>query len=93
MRSLCTGDVPRLVDNLPASIVTVRLDGEMTWEELAALLIGMPEDKTKCLPKLKEIEFTVERDQENSHKHVQALAHLGQRQRMVLQLDEAAWYA
>ena len=93
VRALRTEDVPRLVDILPTSIVTVRLDGEMTWEELAALLMGMSEYKTKCLPKLKSIEFTVKRDQEDLHKQDQAFNRLDQKQGMELQLDGATWNA
>ena len=92
-RSLPTEDIPRLVDILPASIETVRLDGEMTWEEITALLIGMPEDRIKCLPKLKEILFTVGGNQGKAPMQVKALAHLDQKHGMVFQLDEATGYA
>ena len=88
--SLTTEDIPRLVDVLPASIETVRLDGKVDWEEMAALLIGLPEGKAECLPKLKEIVFTVIWDQEEAHKRcAKAWAHLHQKQGMVFQLDKA----
>ena len=89
-RSLPTVDIPRLVDVLPASIETVRLDGGMNWEEIAALLIGLPESKAECLPKLKEILFTVVWDRGKAHKQrADAWAHLRQKQGIVLQLDKA----
>ena len=76
------------MDVLPASIETVRLDGEMTWKEIAPLLLGLPEGKAECLPKLKEILFTVGRDQGEAHKQAQALAPLDQERGIVIQLDE-----
>ena len=88
-RFLHTEDIPKLVDVLPASIETVRLDGEMMLVELAALLIGLPEYQTARLPKLKEILFTANRYQGETPKQIEALAHLEQKQGMVLQLDEA----
>ena len=87
--SLPTKDIPRLVDILPASIERVMLEGGLMWANLAALLIGMPEDKTECLPKLKEILFTVERDQKSPQKQAEARAHLERRQGIVLQIDQA----
>ena len=92
-RSLGTEEIPKLVDILPASIETVRLDGEMKWKSMAALLVGLPEDKAECLPKLKEILFTVEGDEVEAYKQGQVLADLDQKQGMVLQLDEATGYA
>ncbi|KAK0512628.1 hypothetical protein JMJ35_004645 [Cladonia borealis] len=93
-RSLATEYTPRLVDLLPASIETVRLVGEMTWKEIAPLLLGLPEGKAEYLPKLKEILFKVGRDQGEAHKQTQALAPLDQERGMVIQLneDEAARY-
>ena len=76
-------DIPRLVDVLPASIETVRLHGEMSWEAVAALLIGLPEGKVECLPKLKEVLFTITRGEGKA-----LLAHLRQKQGIVLQLDK-----
>ena len=87
--SLPTKDIPRFVDILPASIETVMLEGGMMWANLAALLIGMPEDKARCLPKLKEILFTLERDQKKPQKQAEARAHLYRKQEMVLQVDQA----
>lgn len=84
-----TEDIPRLVDVLPASIETVRLDGEMTWEDITALLIGMPENRIKGLPKLKEILFTVGENQGRAPTQVKALSHLDQKHGMVLQFDRA----
>ncbi len=81
------------MDVLPASIETVRLDGAMYWERMAALLVGLPEGKAEWLPKLQEILFTVESGQVEAYKQAQVLAHLDQKQGMVLQLEEATGYA
>lgn len=81
---------PRLVDVLPASIETVRLDGEVTWKEIAPLLLGLPEGRVECLSKLKEILFTVERDQVSPQKQAEARAHLERKHGMVLQVDQAS---
>ena len=86
---LPTKDISRFVDILPASIETVMLEGGMMWANLAALLVGMPEDKARCLPKLKEILFTLERDQKSPQKQAEARAHLYRKQGMVLQVDQA----
>ena len=87
--SLPIEDIPLLVDALPASIETVRLDGEINCEEIAALLIGLPEGKAEYLPKLKEILFTMVWDRGRTHKQrADAWAHLRQKQGIVLQLDE-----
>lgn len=84
-------DVPGLVEVLPASVETVRLNGAMSWEEVAALLIGLPEGKAEILPKLKEILFMGVQDQ--GEQSAMAFKHLRQKQGMMLQLSKSSKWA
>ena len=81
-------DISRLVDALPASVETVRLEGELTWSDMAALLVGLPEGKAECLPKLKEISFMLRRKLYNKVYPRE----WAQKQGIVLQLEEAQWH-
>ncbi len=80
-------DIPRLVDVLPASIETVRLDGDINTGATALLLTGLPEGKADFLPKLKEIVFFMV-VWVRYKPSVEALANLRQKQGIALQLDK-----
>ena len=75
-----------LVDVLPASVETVRLDGVIDWSALADLLVGLPERKAECLPRLKEIFFDLNSDFE-CREDSEEWASLHQEEGIVLQLD------
>ena len=83
-------DISRLVDTLPASVETVRLEGEICWKDMAALFVGLPEGKAECLPKLKEISFKLVRRPKNKER-AEEWARRCQEHGIVLQLDEAQW--
>lgn len=84
-------DVPRLMEVLPASVESVRLNGAMSWEEVAAMLIGLPEGKAECFPKLKEILFMGVQDQ--GDQSTMALEHVHQKQGMISPLRKSSKWA
>ena len=90
-KSPSTDDISPLVDTLPASVETVRLEGDIPWNDMAALLVGLPEGKAECLPKLKEISFRLRRELKNKEA-AEEWARRRQEHGLVLLLDGAQWH-
>ena len=90
-KSPSTEDISPLVDTLPASVETVRLEGDIPWNDMAALLVGLPEGKAECLPKLKEISFRLRRELKNKEA-AEEWARRRQEHGLVLLLDGAQWH-
>ena len=84
-------EVQRLVEVLPASVESVRVNGEMSWKEMAAMLIDLPEGKAEIFPKLKEILFMGVQDQ--GEQCAMVWKNLRQKQGMMLKLSKASRWA
>ena len=73
--SLWFDDVGRLVDLLPASVRSVKIDGVVDAADIDTLLKELPKRKAQSVPHLKSIHFTGYSTPYHEYGHSRALAH------------------